>query len=79
VRIASALLALIERFCAADERRDSFEVKMTRQELAELTGTTCETVSRVVKTMERDGLLDLSESGKVNILDVRGLEGITQT
>lgn len=74
VRIASALLALVPRFCSANGAEESYDVRMTRQELAELTGTSSETVSRVVKTMERDEVLDLSEAGIVRILDVGALE-----
>jgi CRP-like cAMP-binding protein/DNA-binding NarL/FixJ family response regulator len=79
VRIASALLALVPNFCSTDEDKETFGVRMTRQELAELTGTTYETVSRVVTRLEREGLLDLSESGKVRIFDMQGLQAITSS
>ncbi len=41
---------------------------MTRQELGELTGTSPETVSRILNRMESDGIVDLSQAGKVRIL-----------
>lgn len=74
VRVASALLALIPRFCSAGEQPSCYKVSMTRQELADLTGTTPETVSRVMKAMERSGMLDLSQTGTVSILDVDQLK-----
>lgn len=79
VRIASALLALLPRYCSLSRDDDSYHIKLTRQELAEMTGTSPETVSRSVKTMERDGLLDLSETGKVKILDSGGLEKLLES
>lgn len=70
VRIASALLALREK--------DSTVVDIGRQELAELTGTTIESASRVCKAFERQAILDLSETGKVNLLDLPGLQAATE-
>lgn len=80
VRIASALLALIPRFCAVESRdgQGLYAVEMTRQELSELIGSTPETVIRVTKAMEREGLLDLSQSRWIRILDKEKLTGLAQ-
>jgi CRP-like cAMP-binding protein len=46
---------------------------VTRQELADLTGTTLFTVSRLMSQWESDGLLRTGR-GDVTILDPEGLE-----
>lgn len=66
VRVASALLALRGTFAQQNDK--VFELEMTRQELGELTGTSPETVSRILNRMESDGIVDLSQAGKVLIL-----------
>ena len=64
VRIASALLALVPRFCTVDKSDDTYVVKLSRQELAEMTGTAPETVSRSVKGMEKGHAFRLDETGQ---------------
>lgn len=78
VRVASALSVLVPRFCSPEESENgrSYVINMTRQELAEMIGSTSETVIRATKAMERDGLLDLRVSGTIRILDREGLERI---
>lgn len=72
VRIASALIALIPQFSTPQSSDSAGEstlwISITRQELANFTGTTVETAIRVTKAMERDGILDLSEAGTIRIL-----------
>ena len=72
VRIASALLRLGRRFSPADAKE--LTVPLTRQELADLTGTTVETAIRVTRSMEKAGIVDLSQTGTVKILDAEQLE-----
>ncbi len=72
VRIAAALTALIPRFSpdsSSGKDSDPFVIEMTRQELADLIGSTPETAIRSTKDMERDGLLDLSEQRVIKIID----------
>lgn len=78
LRIASALVALVPRFSQEDNGHNKRKpvVEMTRQELADITGTTPETAIRVTKDMERKGLLDLSEPVRIVILDIDGLREI---
>ncbi len=78
VRIASSLVAVVSRFCNPDIAQEPYEVEITRQEIADLSGTTPETVSRVMKAMERDGLVDLTKIGLVKVLRLAGLEKIAQ-
>ncbi len=68
-RIAHALVSTVPKFCSgADDEEAPMEIEMSRQEMAELVGTTPETVIRTMKSMEKDGLIDLSETGMVKVL-----------
>ena len=71
-RIASALNSLSPDGSSAKQPR----ICITRQEIADLTGTTVETAIRVTKTMERDGLLNLSQNGVILIRDRERLQAI---
>jgi CRP/FNR family transcriptional regulator len=63
VRIASVLSALGKR----DETDEIIEIG--RQELADVCGVTIETASRVMKSFEKAGFVDLSVLGKIKLLD----------
>lgn len=69
-RIAVALKSLVPSFARSSADKGIFTVNITRQEVADLTGTTPETAIRTTKAMERDGLLDLSRPGVIRILDL---------
>ncbi len=78
VRVASALLALIPKLHLGKDSKVPCTIHMTRQELADLTGSTSETVIRVTRAMEREGLLDLSQSKMIRVLEVEGLQQIAE-
>lgn len=79
VRIASTLVALVPGFAVAKKEDDSYLIAMTRQEIADLTGTTPETAIRTTKAMEREGLLDLARPGLVKIIDLDGLKELAES
>jgi CRP-like cAMP-binding protein/AmiR/NasT family two-component response regulator len=74
VRIASALTRLQQRIAQGEERN---RILMTRQELADLTGTTVETAIRVTRSFEKAGILDLSQAGIMRILRPEELEEVS--
>ncbi len=76
IRIASALTALVPNFGAFELQKGTHRIPITRQELADLTGTSVETAIRITKNMERQNLLDLSETGAVRITDFERLAEI---
>lgn len=76
VRIATTLVSLVSGFAEAEEEHDSYTIDITRQEIADLTGTTPETTIRITKDMERDGFLDLARPGVIRILDLETLQNI---
>ena len=73
VRIAYALVSLMPKFAEAVPGDSSLAIEMSRQEMAEYVGATPETVTRSMRTMEKDGLLDLKEAGYVKVLSMDGL------
>ena len=75
VRIASTLCALLPRFHTASEPE---KIKLTRQELADLTGSTVETAIRVTKSFERDGMLDLSHAGLIHVQNLSSLQDLAE-
>lgn len=77
VRIASALTALLPKLCAHPEGQETDQVvKMTRQQLADLVGSTQETVIRITKQLERDEILNLSTPGEIRVVDPDRLEDL---
>ena len=74
-RIASTLLKLGEQLGEQRGRGLLIQMPLSRQDLAEMTGTTPETVSRVMSQFRTAGLI---RSGRrwVSILDVKGVSAI---
>lgn len=74
VRVAIALLNALPKFVASDLPKRTIE--MTRQELADMIGSTPETVIRVTKAMERDGMLAFPAAGQIQVVEKEQLEAI---
>ena len=72
-RVSLTLGALLPRFGRTDGNRKSFILDFSRQELASLTGTTVETVVRVLKSMERAHVVKLGQRNRIEICDVDAL------
>ena len=74
-RILCALVALLSSIGKGSKRagKDT-RIYITRRELADLTGTTPETAIRVTKSLERDGVLDLSRPGIIKVPDAAVLK-----
>lgn len=64
------LFALLEEFGKDTGKADTGRVYITRRELADLVGTTPETAIRVTKSLEREGLLDLTRPGIIKVPSV---------
>ncbi len=77
-RIARALLRLASQ--SGQKEENGIELKLSRQDFAEISGTTLYTVSRVLTEWERQGLIS-SGREHIRILDPHGLvrlaEGLT--
>jgi len=71
-RIASTLLHLADRIGVQQETTILIDVPLSRQDLADMTGTTVETASRVMSDFKRAGLIESGRRWTV-ILDEDGL------
>lgn len=78
VRIAAILASLAINYSVADTLDESYTINFTRQQLADLTGTTPETAIRVTKSMERDELIQIKRPGVIKILSLSGLYKLTE-
>lgn len=78
VRIAAVLSSLALKFANLKSSDKCTSVRFTRQQLANLTGTTGETAIRVTRTMQRDGMIDIARPGIIRILDLDGLHRMAQ-
>lgn len=77
VRIATALLELVSDFGSSKQGDDFYIVHVTRQQLAQIAGTTIETAIRSTRSMEKDGILDLSQPALIKIIDLKMLQRIS--
>jgi CRP-like cAMP-binding protein len=67
-RLAAALLRIAEREGVRTGDHVTLPFQLTRQSLADMTGTTVETAIRVLSRWQRDGLLD-DEDGRLVVAD----------
>ncbi|MET0365040.1 MAG: helix-turn-helix domain-containing protein [Sphingobium sp.] len=68
-KVAAFLLDMARRF-----GRDAFDLPLNRQQIADILGTTIETVSRQLTALKREGLVDLPTRARVEIRDRQALE-----
>ena len=80
VRVAAALSTFVPQVTPRQSAQldTPLTINITRSELADIIGAAPETVIRSTKAMERDGLLDLSRSGRICILDSKRLLALAE-
>jgi CRP/FNR family transcriptional regulator len=76
-RLAARLLRLAENGATRGPRGLTLPFHLTRQSLADMTGTTVETAIRVVSRWLKDGLL-LDEDGRLVLTDVAALRALAE-
>ncbi len=78
-RLAAALLRLAEREGTRDKSGDrvTLPFHLTRQSLADMTGTTVETTIRILSRWLRDGLL-IDEGGRLVLTDREGMTALAE-
>jgi CRP-like cAMP-binding protein len=76
-RLARRLIDLGQRFGVKTERGTLIEARLTQQELAEMIGTTRETLAHTLGDFRRRGLLD-TERHRVLIRDAERLAQIAE-
>lgn len=67
-RIANLLLELSKKIGKEENGKLVINAPITRQDLAEMTGTTVETAIRIISKWKKEGLIN-TERGKIEILD----------
>ena len=79
VRIASLLLSLVAKFSRVrNELSSPIVIDITRQQIADLTGTTPETAIRVTRAMHAAKIINVSSPGVLRIVDIEALKKIAQ-
>ena len=78
VRIASILTSLALKYSRQPSLVDDYTIDITRQQLADLTGTTSESAIRVTREMQRNKLIDISRPGVILVLDMEGLMALAE-
>jgi CRP-like cAMP-binding protein len=76
-RIARVLLRLANKTGARTERRIELGVPLSRQDLAELAGTTLSTASRTVSAWDQQGIVETGRE-RIVILDRHALVGLAE-
>ncbi|QUT05234.1 Crp/Fnr family transcriptional regulator [Sphingobium phenoxybenzoativorans] len=75
-RVASFLLDIIDRLRLMDDGiTDSFDLKLTQEEIGDAVGLTSVHVNRMIRQMEADGLISRS-NGRITLLNEKALEEI---
>lgn len=77
-RIAAALFELATRFGTYDTSGTTCTVEITRQEMADLTGTSVETTIRVTRMLEEAGILKLDRRKHIQIMDMSSIRNLTK-
>ena len=77
-KIASFLLDLARRKAGEDAASVTFQLPMTRTDIADFLGLTIETVSRRLTTLRKLGVIDLPQITTVHVSDMARLEELAE-
>lgn len=78
VRIATILVTLARRFSRRLPAIQDQTIDITRQQIADLTGTTAESAIRVTRAMQRKGLINIKRPGIVRVLNLDALQALAE-
>ena len=73
IRITKTLIDLCKRHGTTTENGIEIDASLTRQDIADMVGTSRETVSRLISTLKKQGLI-LTDSKKIIITDINKLQ-----
>ncbi len=74
VRIATILSILAVKFARLKPAPQDQTIDITRQQIADLVGTTSETAIRVTRAMQKEGLIDIKKPGVLRVIDLERLQ-----
>lgn len=75
-RLAGLLLSLIKDFGTPKEKVVELDIPLSREDMANYIGSTRETVSRKLSSLQDEGIIDLVGNKKIIIKDLNQLEGL---
>ena len=78
VRIAAILTHLAIKFSRNLPVPHNHIIDITRQQIADLTGTTPETAIRVTRSMQKKGLIEMKTPGAIEIIKLAALQHIAE-
>lgn len=78
VRLANILLKLCAKVGAAVEEGTRINLPLSRQDLADMAGTTIETAIRVMSRFRKDGLVHTEPGGYIIVLDHERLQRLSK-
>jgi CRP-like cAMP-binding protein len=78
VRIATILISLAIKHTRHSDGEACYVINLTRQQLADLTGTTQETAIRVTRAMEKSGIIDIRLPGIIRVKNLKLLSNIAE-
>lgn len=77
-KVATFLLDMSRRAGEGGEPADAFDLPLNRQQIADILGTTIETVSRQLTRMKQDGVIALPSRAAVHIHDRAALKDMAE-
>jgi CRP/FNR family transcriptional regulator, anaerobic regulatory protein len=75
-RVAAFLLAMSRRVVRNGQDGTIIDLPMTRADIGDFLGLTIETVSRTFTKLRQQGIIDLAQSVRVQLLDIGALEAL---
>jgi CRP/FNR family transcriptional regulator len=77
-RLAAFLLAMARRAERNGQDAGIIDLPMTRSDIGDFLGLTIETVSRTFTKLRQQGIIDLAQSARVQLLDIEALEELAE-
>ena len=77
-RVAAFLLAMSRRNSRQGQNPAVVDLPMTRTDIGDFLGLTIETVSRTLTKLRRQGIIDLPQSARVELIDIDALEALAE-
>lgn len=75
-RLASKLLELVDRFGRPGETGTAIDARLTQQELADMIGTSRETLALTISSLRERGILDMRQQ-RVEVRDLQALRSLS--
>lgn len=78
-KVASFLIAQLRHGAGCGDKGATFDLPMSRSDIADYLGLTIETVSRTFTALREEGLIELPTTHRVSIPEIDALEAVTES